>query len=277
MVLKQPLTQLRVEEVWKADVERMSSEVAALEIFHNLTPGAVPKVFAYDVENQIAALELLPADSRNWQAEIAAQRVHPEFGGWAGTLLATWHVQTLGGSEFPSPDRAFNRFEQLRLRPFHETVIERCPQWAGLIRPYLAELRSERICVVSGDFAPKNTLISETGKAWAVDFEVAHIGNPVFDVAFFLSFIVLSAVQWPAARRDLRHLGDEFLTRYMLAAQGRLPLDGQSVAGHAGCLVLARTDGLSPAAFLTPKSRELAREVAIALLNDPKGELWAWI
>ena len=37
-----------------------------------------------------------------------------------------------------------------------------------------------------------------------LDFEVVHYGNPIFDLGFFLSFVVLSAVRWPALQRDLR-------------------------------------------------------------------------
>ncbi len=76
--------------------------------------------------------------------------------------------------------------------------MERRPELAAGIAPRLAELRSERRCLVHGDYAKKNMLVGPPGK-WVLDFEVAHYGNPVFDLAFFLSFVVLSAIRWPSS------------------------------------------------------------------------------
>ena len=47
-----------------------------------------------------------------------------------------------------------------------------------------------------------------------LDFEVAHYGNPVFDLGFFLSFVVLSAVRWEPLAPELRALADGFLRGY---------------------------------------------------------------
>ena len=64
------------------------------------------------------------------------------------------------------------------------------------MRRRLEELH-ERRCFVDGDFAMKNMLVGRD-RNWVLDFEVAHYGNPIFDLGFFLSFVVLSAVRWPA-------------------------------------------------------------------------------
>ena len=55
---------------------------------------------------------------------------------------------------------------------------------------------TSRVCLVHGDYAPKNILLGRDG-AWILDAEVAHVGNPVFDLAFFLAFPLLTAVQKP--------------------------------------------------------------------------------
>ncbi len=56
--------------------------------------------------------------------------------------------------------------------------------------------RRRAICLVHGDYAPKNILLGRDG-TWILDAEVAHVGNPVFDLAFFLVFPLLSALQRP--------------------------------------------------------------------------------
>jgi phosphotransferase family enzyme len=276
VVLKQPLSRLRVDDVWEASPERSLAEVAALELLGELTPGAVPRVLVQDPGDHMVALELLPASARNWQTEIAEQRVHPELGTWAGRTLGCWHAQTAGRSRLPSALEAFQSFEELRLVPFHEAVMRRRPELAGAIAPYLAELRSVRRCLVDGDYAPKNMLVHPDGRCWVLDLEVAHLGNPVFDLGFFLSFVVLSAVRWPALTRELRSLADRFRAAYEETTGAGFAGDSAAVTGHTACLVLARTDGVSPAAFLDDASRSQAREVGIWLLTHREDGLWSW-
>ncbi len=220
-------------------------------------------------------MELLPADARNWQDEIARGSVHAGSGSWAGELLGIWHARTAGADVLADFGRA-EAFEQLRLRPFHETVSERRPELSDAIAPYLAELRSVRRCVVDGDYAPKNMLVSPGGGRWVLDLEVAHAGNPVFDLGFFLSFVVLSAVRWPERTAALRALADGFLAGYAESTDAGLAQEPATV-GHTACLVLARTDGLSPAQFLDASSRARARAVGVALLQRPEGGLWSWL
>src|SRR4029077_18274277 len=138
----------------------------------------------------------------------------------------------------------FASFEQLRLTPFYETVMRRRPEIARAIGTYAAELRSMRRCLVDGDYAPKNTLVAPDGRRWVLDFEVAHTGNPVFDLGFFLSFVVLSAVRWPTLTPGLRELAERFLSAYDDAVGFGFAGDVPSVTGHTACLVLARTDGV---------------------------------
>jgi 5-methylthioribose kinase len=277
VVVKQARARLRVADVWEADLNRLESEVAALRLLYELMPGVVPRVLAHDPGAHVFAMELVPPEARNWQAEIGAQRVHPEVGGWAGSVLGTWHLCTSAAAEVEPPFDRFELFEQLRLRPFHETVIERRPELAGAIGPYLAELRSARRCLVAGDYAPKNMLVIPGGRRWALDFEVAHRGNPVFDLGFFLSFLVLSAVRWPRLTGELRDAAAGFTAGYADAAGAGFAGDDASIVGHTACLVLARTDGMSPAQFLDPPARDRARAVGVGLLAHPERGLWSWV
>jgi 5-methylthioribose kinase len=220
-------------------------------------------------------MELIPPEARNWQAEVGEGRVHAAAGSWAGATLGAWHIATCSGA-VPAGLDDFEAFEQLRLRPFHETVSERRPELADGIAPLLDELRSDRRCFVHGDYSLKNMLIGPTCN-WVLDFEVAHYGNPVFDLGFFLSFVVLSAVRWAPLTSELRALADGFLSGYDGVAGRGFAGDGASVTAHTAALVLARTDGKSPAQFLDPASRERAREVGVALLRRPERGLWQWL
>src|SRR5262249_55767903 len=131
-------------------------------------------------------------------------------------------------------------------------------------------------CLVDGDYAPKNMLLAPGGRAWVFDLEVAHIGNPVFDLAFFLSFVLLSAIRWPVLAGQLRELGDGFLAGYAAGGGDHVAGDAAALTAHTACLMLARTDGVSPAAFLDDQARDRVRAVATGLLQGPERGLWAW-
>jgi 5-methylthioribose kinase len=272
IVLKQALPRLRVDDVWVAKTERSKTEADAMRLCRELTPRCIPRVLAYDESERIIAMELIDS-ARNWQVEISGGQTHADAATWAGTTLGTWHERTADDSRIASAFGDYDAFEQLRLHPFHETVMTRQPELAQFVAPLLADLRASHRCLVHGDYAPKNMLVTPSER-WILDFEVAHFGNPIFDVAFFLSFVLLSAVRWPALTGELRSVGHEFLDAYSLAAGPELAPDHELLTAHTACLVLARTDGMSPAQFLDDRSRAHARSVASAMLEAPARGLW---
>ena len=285
VVIKQALPQLRVRDEWLATPDRAETEVAAMGLCGAITPGVVPRIVDSDPAAHVLVMELVPAEARNWQAEVAEGRVHAGTGRWAGATLGAWHAATASGDS-ASGDSAsaemaaslddHEAFEQLRLRPFYETVIERRPELASGITPLLEELRRERRCLVHGDYSLKNMLVGPVGN-WVLDFEVAHYGNPVFDLGFFLSFVVLSGIRWAPLRLELRTLAEGFLTGYEDTAGGGFAGDVASITQHTAALMLARTDGKSPAQFLDAPSRARAREIGIVLLRQPEQGLWQWL
>ena len=275
LVVKQALPRLRVDEEWLARQERTEVEAAAMQLCGRLTPGRVPRVVDVDPGSHVLVMELLPAGARNWQAEVEAGSSHAEAGRWAGETLGIWHARTAGDEQVARAFDDYESFEQLRLRPFFETMIGRLPDLETEIAPRLAELRDRRACLVHGDYAMKNMLIGDAGR-WVLDFEVAHYGNPVFDLAFFLSFAVLSAIRWPELLDAMQELSREFVHGYGEQAGEGFAGDPPSLAAHTACLILARTDGKSPAQFLDPASRARARQIASAMLRRPEEGLWAW-
>jgi aminoglycoside phosphotransferase (APT) family kinase protein len=275
LVLKQALPKLRVEDDWQAKIERTDTEASALRLYASLTPDSVPRLVHHDRANHVVVMELAPSDRLNWQVEISRCHPHVDAAAWAGQTLGTWHRMTADKSSVADRFDDHEAFAQLRLDPFHATVAERRPELAELVLPYLDELRRVRRCLVHGDYAKKNMLIGPSGR-WVIDHEVAHFGNPVFDLAFFLSFVVLSAVRWQPLRDDMRRLGDAFLDAYHAHAGAAFAGDAAAISGHTACLLLARTDGKSPAPFLD-EARDDARQVGIGMLREPERGLWDWL
>ena len=118
-------------------------------------------------------------------------------------------------------------------------------------------------------------LLGEQG-LWVIDFEVAHVGNPVFDLAFLTTHLVLKSLHRPADSELYRACASEFLDTYQeVAGEGLVPSD-QSLGLQVGCLLLARVDGKSPAEYLTPEEQTAARQLGARLVVEPVQPLAEW-
>src|SRR5260370_576343 len=77
-------------------------------------------------------------------------------------------------------------------------VIDRHPELDAVVGPYVDQMLATHRCLVHGDYSPKNVLLGDDG-LWVLDFEVGHLGDPVFDVAFLLNHLLLKAIHRPVA------------------------------------------------------------------------------
>jgi 5-methylthioribose kinase len=273
LVVKQALPRLRVAEQWTAPARRTDTEAAALRLAARLIPGRVPPVVDSDDAEHVLVLQHAPAGWRNWQAELLAGRPHAASGRWAGETLGRLHAATAGDADVAAAFDDYEAFEQLRLEPYYAFVMQRLPQLAPALQPLVDELRGARTCLVHGDYAPKNILLGPDG-AWVLDAEVAHYGHPVFDLAFFLAFPLLTALQRPELALPCSELVRGFTTAYARRAPAIAPA-ASSLAAHTGAMLLARTDGRSPAGFLGARAVRRARALGQRLLVDPTPDLAA--
>ena len=273
LVVKQALPRLRVAEEWIAPARRTDTEAAALRLAARLIPGRVPPVVDSDEAEHVVVLQHAPSGWRNWQAELLEGRAHAASGQWAGETLGRLHAATAGDADIAAAFGDYEAFAQLRLEPYHEVVMGRLPHLAAELQPLVDELRDARTCLVHGDYAPKNILLGP-GAAWLLDMEVAHYGHPVFDLAFFLAFPLLTALQLPELAPACSELVESFTAAYRRRAAAVAP-PAHSVAAHTGAMLLARTDGRSPATFLGARAHARARALGQQLLVDPAADLAA--
>jgi aminoglycoside phosphotransferase (APT) family kinase protein len=273
LVVKQALPKLRVAEEWLAPARRTDTEAAALRLAARLIPGRVPPVVDSDAAEHVLVLQHAPAGWRNWQSELLAGRPHAASGRWAGETLGRLHAATAGDAEVAQAFGDYEAFAQLRLEPYHGVVMERLPRLAPALQPLIDELRDARTCLVHGDYAPKNILLGSDG-AWVLDAEVAHYGHPVFDLAFFLAFPLLTALERPALAPACSELVRGFTDAYARRA-APIAVPPLSVAAPPGTMLLARTDGRSPATFLGARATRRARALGQKLLLDPTPDLAA--
>jgi 5-methylthioribose kinase len=264
VVVKQALERFRVADEWLVPRERAATEAQALELMARLAPGSVPRLLDSDPDTFVLVMEEAPADWRPWKSLLLEGAADADMAAWLGTLLAVLHSADgdIGSAE---------SFEAQRVDPYLRTIQRRHPELADEIGAYSERLLATQLCVVHGDYSPKNVLVGDDG-LWVIDWEVAHRGDPAFDVAFLLNHLLLKTIHRPQTRSAYERCGRAFLDAYGPVED--LPY----LLGLVGCLMLARVDGKSPAEYLTEPQREQARTAGIAMLTAPPGSLeeaWA--
>jgi len=278
-VVKQSLELLRVADEWRAPRSRVLTEAAALALAGELTPGAVPRVVDVDSDACVIVLQRAPTQWRDWKTALLTAPAHDavavDIARSLGEHLARWHSKTTGQ---PLDERFddYTAFDALRIDPYYRTVMQRVPAAAAHVQAHLERLATRRLCLVHGDFSPKNVLTGPDG-LWVIDFETAHKGDPVFDVAFLLTHLLLKSVHRPASATTYRAAADAFVSAYRSAVPDVLQPDPHYLAGQVACLLLARTDGKSPAEYLTEQGKTAARALAMTLFAEraSDAEIWA--
>jgi aminoglycoside phosphotransferase (APT) family kinase protein len=282
-VVKRALPRLRVAEVWEASAERSYTEAAALRWAAGVAPDAVPSVVAVDREHNVLIIDLAPSDYGNWKQQLLAREVRPDVGARLGGLLGAWHVASASDPAVIAQFDDQEAFGQLRVRPFYAVAAERNPAAGAVIAGIVERMAATRISLVHGDFSPKNILVQpvDGGGLWVIDWEVAHAGDPVFDVAFLLHHLICKTVARPELHEELRTTAEGFLEAYSDRTQAALgPVDRRYLMAHTAALVLARVDGKSPVDYFTVAQRDAARSLALGVLHtapEELSELWRMV
>ena len=274
MVVKQALPRLRVDDDWPAKRERALTEAAALRLAASLTPGLVPQVLDADPEACALTIAHAPATWRPWKDLLLAGTANPDVAGRLGSALASWHRGTLGDGRVRERFADHEAFEQLRVDPYYRTIPRRHPDVAEAVGKLVDLMLSRRRCLVHGDFSPKNFLVGPDGLS-VIDWEVAHYGDPAFDIAFMINHLLLKALHRPGGRARYERCSLAFVRAYDAAVPDALRDEVAYVLGHVGCLMLARVDGKSPAEYLSEPERARAWRLGLSLALDPPADVGA--
>lgn len=261
-VVKQALPKLQVKDDWFAPQERLIREWQCMQLLDGyISPNRIPDVLFHDADLFLYAMTAAPEGARPWKTHLMEGRIDISLAAECGRMLAAMHNATAGQGAAPSQPGplaaqaqalfgSIDGFEQLRLSPYHKTTAQRNPDVARPLQEVINLLRSWKLTLVHGDFSPKNMLVD--GLSFILlDFEVAHYGDPTFDVAFCLNHLMLKAFFRPDDAKGYLEAGRAYIRRYL---DDVLPPVGAHVADnlfkHLGALMLARIDGKSPAEYL---------------------------
>ena len=277
LVIKQSLPRLRVEQEWLADQARIHREAAALQYLEGALPSSVlPGVVHEDPDRFLFVMTAAPEPARTWKDDLLSGRVDARVASKVGLMLGTMHQHSAVAADLIPPELTEfadqHCFVQLRVDPYHRATALMHPDLADSIETEAQAMLGRHLCLVHGDYSPKNVMVhrpDEDPTAFLLDFEVVHVGNPVFDLAFMLNHLTLKAIHRPDLASLYNAAGSAFWSAYCSTARNfaadptRLQLE---TVRQMGALLLARIDGKSPVEYITADAqksaaRRLARRV----------------
>lgn len=257
-VVKRPLEQLAVPMPWLADTDRALAEASAMR----RASAVAPRIVDLDQDAHVIVMEHVAGVT--WKEQLMAGQMDAATAATAGSLLARIHTLDPAGLHDP------RRFDELRLDPYLRVAARNLPQYADQLDLICDRLATGRSHLVHGDYSPKNLLVDEH-RITVLDWEVAHAGDPAFDLGFLLTHLVCKAVVLPKHRGALRECAEAFMNAYISGATSAP--DEEWIGQILGALILGRTDGLSPLSYLDGTHRETLRGLAGELI-DKGGPLW---
>ena len=291
MVVKQSLEYLRVKEEWKADRKRIYTERECISLLeHSLEPGSFPEIIYEDRPNFLFVMSSAPEGSMNWKELLISGDISSVIAEESGKLLRLFHnidVKAVGLKEVFND---LDAFIELRIDPYHRTVARLHSDVSNVVEREAERMLETQVSLVHGDYSPKNLLVFKN-KPFLIDFEVAHLGNPVFDVAFMVNHIFLKSIYNVPKRQEFFEAIRQFLHGYYFpvaldyrksshdgSLQGEVDWDKGSsdervqetnLIKQIGCLMLARIDGKSPVEYIVrDDTKRLVRRLSKYLLLE---------
>jgi aminoglycoside phosphotransferase (APT) family kinase protein len=268
-VVKRALAKLKVKDDWFADTVRNTTECNYLECVGRIRPGIVPRIHFAEPTKGYFAMEFFDDEFANWKQLLLSGVCRVEHAQLAGAILAEIHQRTTGDPELRKKFDTTTSFRQLRLAPYLHTTGDLHPELRDMFYREAARMEETREALVHGDFSPKNILI-RGDRMVLLDCEVAWYGDPTFDVAFFLSHLLLKSLHHSPVDHEMESMVSGFWQSYSTA---RSEAGATTVEKRVGplllMLLLARVDGKSPVEYLSPRKQQLVRDIVGEQLRRP--------
>lgn len=284
VVVKQARPALERFPQYQASTERIVFEQRWLEIARPLDAGGVcPAVLHFDEARRVLVLEDLGDAERLDHALARGADVTRGLHAIVA-LLAAVH----GATHDPALAARFRNDDMRRLHGEHVFHLPFVPNDFPL-EPALAE-RARRVwddrplveiaatayrryleprgALVHADVQPGNVLLRNDGRPVLLDAEIAHVGDPAFDVGTLLAHVLL----WGVARDALAASADVAAGAWRAYAQAAGSSDATSadVARYVGIEMIRRTIGAARVAAVADTATALhALDVGIRLARRP--------
>lgn len=266
VIVKRALPQLKVKDDWFASENRSFNEVKAIGMVSAQFPGYVPKLVFYDNEFPIFAMDYV--EGKNWKSDLMNGNIDYTIAEKLGQFLSSLHNSSYYNNRWLGEFRDKTLFLELRISPYFEAMKPSYPLLEKDIDQVISILVNQDKVLVHGDFSPKNVIVRKDKSICVLDWEVAHAGNPAFDVAFMLSHLFLKTIHFRNDSLSYENLATKFYKSYCNHSEIVCEKDvSPDVSKITGALILARVDGKSPVEYLSDSEKEIARKCGIKLIR----------
>ncbi len=142
---------------------------------------------------------------------------------------------------------------------------------AGIAKRARARYAEPRGALVHGDVQPGNVLLRD-GRPVLLDAEIAHVGDPAFDVGTLLAHVWLARLVAPPSVPASRQASTVWAA-YVQALGPAGPIPFSSVSRYAGLEMMRRTIGAARVAAVETSEASLrAIEIAERLVRSPPAQ-----
>ena len=266
-IVKQAHSRAQIKERWWLDRKRIFAETNCIEVLRQfLPPEIIPQVVLEDRTDFVLITTPPPENAVLWEDDLGRGRIDLQIAVQCGELLATVHNETAEQPELKTMFKDTKPFEQLRLEPHYDYVVNAFPDLKKVIDAQTKRLKKEGHCLVLADMRPRNVWIN-SGQLFLVDFATAHYGHPGFDLAFYAADMCVKAMQNSIQKAAYLEAINVFWNGYFKLAsyKGVKEIEKPAVR-DLGCLLLSATDGRQAIEFEDPHVADVARRIAMSLL-----------
>jgi aminoglycoside phosphotransferase (APT) family kinase protein len=267
-VLKQSLPKLRVAVDWFSDPRRVHREAIALRWLPELGL-RVPALRFEDFDHHLVAMDAVPEPHENWKTMLLDGRLDLRHVDEWAHMLANLHARSHArGPEIEADfgDRSF--FESLRIEPYFLYTAGQVVAASDFLTEVVALTRLNRICLVHGDYSPKNVLVHDE-QLVLLDHEVAHFGDPAFDIGFSMTHLLSKAHHMPGHRTRFTEAALRYWAVYWREVhreEWSAGLERRAIGSILACL-LARVAGRSQLEYLDGSKRLNQQRVVLELIQ----------
>jgi aminoglycoside phosphotransferase (APT) family kinase protein len=269
-VVKQALPKLRVAVDWYSSPDRIHREALGLRWLKALGL-AVPELRFEDPDHHLLAMDAVPEPHVNWKSDLLGGRIDLVYVQSFSEMLVVMHANSFNRrAELQPIFKDTSYFESLRIEPYFAYTAQQVPAASTLIDRVIDATRANPLCLVHGDYSPKNVLIHD-GALILLDHEVAHWGDPAFDLGFSMTHLLSKANHVEAKRMELQHAAMTFWDTYRTGVAHQPwvnALEPRAVESTLACL-LARVAGRSQLEYLSAAERSRQLAAVIQLIATP--------
>ncbi|MFH0853058.1 MAG: aminoglycoside phosphotransferase family protein [bacterium] len=193
---------------------RMTTEVQVTKIFSSLLPrNVIAKVLYFDRANFVSVLSDV-GSSKLLASEFTENRVHPEIATMLAKYLATMHGRTWKSKNKVKLNPGFT----IVLKDFVNSHLaggmkkHASPKSVSL---FIKTSQKHSTSIIWGDAVFRNIFVHPKGRVSLIDFDMARMGDPAYDLGFLLShWIWMSLHNSKKLQLDSHKFLEQFTDKY---------------------------------------------------------------